>query len=139
MRARVLAFVLGCLAFVATARAGTTRSDLMFEVTTAIKQHDRAALVSCFNFKGTDDATKQSIDTMIGQILTWPTFTVTTSERAEKGPAKIVQDGRAYTINGDWTFQIHILRAKPSTGGFVFPAGMTPDGRCAILLTVPAK
>ncbi len=139
MISRVLALVLVCVALVPAAHAGTTRGDLLFEVTTAIKQHDRTALVSCFNFKGTDDATKKSIDTMIGQILTWPTFTVTTSDRAEKGPAKIVQDGRAYTINGDWTFQVHILRASPSTGGFVFPAGMTAEGRCAILLTVPAK
>jgi hypothetical protein len=126
-----------CLAV--SSRAGTTRGDLLFEVTTAIKQHDRAALVSCFNFKATDDATKQTIDEAIDRILTWPTFTVTTSERAEKGPAKIVQDGRNYTLNGDWTFQVHILRASPSTGGYVFPAGMTADGRCAILLTVPAK
>lgn len=139
MISRILALVLVCVALVSAARAGTTRGDLLFEITTAIKQHDRTALVSCFNFKDTDAATKQSIDTMIGQILTWPTFTVTTSDRSEKGPAKIVQDGHIYTINGDWTFQVHILRAKPSTGGFVFPAGMTADGRCAILLTVPAK
>jgi hypothetical protein len=120
------------------ARAQASRGDLLFEINAALKSHDREGLEACFNFEGVDDATKSAVETMIGQMLSWPTFYVFTSERAEHGPVKLQQNGKTLTMNGDWTFQVHIFRAKPPTGGFVFPAGKVGD-KCMILLTIPAK
>jgi hypothetical protein len=47
------------------------------------------------------------------------------------------RDGRKYTLNGDWQFQVHIDATQPAGRGFVLPAGVTKDGRYAILLSVP--
>jgi len=120
------------------ARAQASRGDLLFEINAALKSHDREGLEACFNFEGVDDATKSAVETMIGQMLSWPTFYVFTSERAEHGPVKLQQNGKTLTMNGDWTFQVHIFRAKPPTGGFVFPAGKVGD-KYLVLLTIPAK
>lgn len=120
------------------ARAQASRGDLLFEINAALKSHDREGLEACFNFDGVDDATKNAVETMIGQMLSWPTFYVFTSERAEHGPVKLQQNGKTLTMNGDWTFQVHIFRAKPPSGGFVFPAGKVGD-KYMVLLTIPAK
>jgi hypothetical protein len=127
------------LALSASALLGaSTRSDLIFEINAALKGHDRREIEQCFDFRGVSDATRQGVDKMIGQMLSWPAFYVFTSERKEEGAMHIESNGQGFTLNGDWKFQVHIFRAKPPSGGFVFPAGFD-DGKCLLLLTVPEK
>jgi hypothetical protein len=120
------------------ARAAATRNELLFSLLAALKTHDKAAVARCFNLAGVDDAGRRALNEILNQLLAWPSCHVFTSERSERGKAIIPQEGKNYTLNGDWTFQIHIHVKEPPSRGFVFPAGQA-DGRCQILLMVKDK
>src|SRR5882762_194246 len=124
MIARALTALLVCAVGVASLRAGA-REELLFNIDTALKTRDGAGFAHCFNFRGADDATRQSFVKIISQILAWSSFYVFTSERTGKGDPKIEQVGKKFTLNGDWKYQVHIFRSKSASGGFVFPAGGT--------------
>ncbi|MGH8046081.1 MAG: hypothetical protein ACREKL_02440 [Chthoniobacterales bacterium] len=117
----------------------STREDLLFDVNAALKTRDGAGFAHCFNFKDTDAATRESFIKIIGKILAWPSFDVSTTERKESGAPVFDQGGRQFTLNGDWQYQIHIFLSKTDTNGFVFPAGRTSEGKDRILVPVPVK
>jgi hypothetical protein len=137
MISRALIAFLVCAAGMASLRAGA-RDELIFNINTALKTRDGAGFAHCFNFRGTDDATRQSFIKMISQILSWPSYYAFTSERTGEGNPRIEQDGKAFRLNGDWKYQVHIYPSKDSKGGFVFPAGSTAGGMDLILVAVPA-
>ncbi len=130
-----------CAIFFVTAPLGAapTRDDLLFGLNAALKTRDKAALARCFYLGGTDAALRRATERIVDEILAWPTHHVFTTERTETGKVTIPQDGRNFTLNGDWTYQIHIHVKPPPSTGYVFPAGTAPDGRAFILLTVPEK
>jgi hypothetical protein len=115
------------------------REELLFDVNAALKTRDGAGFAHCFNFKDTDEATRQAFIKMIGQILSWRSFDVSTTERKERGAPIFEQQGGKFTLNGDWQYQIHIFLSKSDKKGFVFPAGRTSDGKDRILVPVPVK
>lgn len=117
--------------------AGTTPADLVFEVTGAAKTHNPAALEKCFYLKGAETSMKASIKKVIDEICGWPNPHITMTQRTGTGPLTTEINGHPHQLNGDWTFQIHIHKSKPPSRGFVLPAGLTPDGRCAILVSIP--
>ncbi len=115
----------------------SSQSELIFEVQTALKTRDYPGLAKCFEFNGAEPETERSVWKVLDQIVAWPTHHIKVSERRSSGPFEMERGGRKYTLNGDWTFQVHIHLRPPPSRGFVFPAGMTKDGRFAILLSVP--
>jgi hypothetical protein len=127
-----------CLLAPCPLRAGA-RDELLFNINTALKTRDGAGFAHCFNFRGADEATRQSFVKIISQILAWPSFYVFTSERTGKGTPLIEQGGNNFSLNGDWKYQVHIFRSKSASGGFVFPAGSTAGGQDLILVTIPEK
>ncbi len=116
-------------------RAQTTRADFLFALETAVKEGDREALIKCFHLEGANDATKKKITRSVDQICSWPTRIVFTTERTGTGPLRVNQDGKSYTLNGEWLFQVHLFLKKPPSKGFVFPAG-TSNGKYTILTIV---
>lgn len=106
------------------AQAASSRAELLFELQTAVKIKDRIAFAECFNFRGTNPATQKSTAAMITQIFRWPEQIVTTSERDRSGKLVVTKNGRNWTLNGDWVFQVHFMAGKDSKQGFVFPAGL---------------
>jgi len=116
--------------------AQSTREDLLFTLRSAVKTGNAAALAKCFNFAGADVSVTQPIDRTIEAIAGWSNAIVSVSGRSGQGPLEIERGGETLTLNGDWTFQIHIHRGPPPSKGFVFPAGRTPSGEYRILLTV---
>jgi len=119
--------------------AQSTSPELLFALQSAAKSHDDFAMEECFHFEGTDPELAKSIRRTVGQIATWSTPLVFTSERTNRGPLEIIRNGKTYTLNGEWIFQIHIHRSPLPSKGFVFPAGLTPSGKYRILLTVEKK
>jgi hypothetical protein len=115
------------------------REELLFDVNAALKTRDGAGFAHCFNFKDSDEATRKSFVDIIGKILAWPSFDVSTTERKESGAPIYDQGGHKFTLNGDWQYQIHIFLSKSDKKGFVFPAGRTADGKDRILVPVPVK
>ncbi len=138
MIARAMIAFFACALGVASVQA-SSRDELLFNLNTALQTRDGAGLAHCFNFRGADDATRQSFVKILGQILSWPTFDVSTSERTGQGNPPIEQGGKKFMLNGDWKYQVHILPSKTAKGGFVFPAGGTAVGRDQILVAVPEK
>ena len=135
MSARV-SVVLLALALCATLRA-SPREDLLFELDTALKTRDGAGFAHCFNFKDTDEATRKAFIDMIGKILAWLSFDVSTTDRRERGAPVFKQGGEEYTLNGEWQYQVHIFISPRNRHGFVFPAGPVDGGRDRILVPVP--
>lgn len=133
--ARVL-LVLGFFLFLVPAHAAKTRPELLFELNAALLASDRAAFARCFHLAGADEKTRVSMGKIIDQIFAWPTHHIYATDRKNRGPARLEQDGRAYTFNGDWQFQVHIYLSKKTATGFVFPAGTVKD-RVFILSAVP--
>ncbi len=115
------------------------RADFLFSLQSALKTRERDALRACFEFRGADSVTVDAIDSAINQMLSWPTHYVKVTERSNTGPVFLERDGQKMTLNGDWTFQVHIHVTKPPSRGFVLPGGITADGRNAILMTIPAS
>lgn len=114
----------------------STRAELIFNIQSAIKTQNSAALAQCFNFDGADDATRKAYARVIKSMCTWPAPIVQTSERDGKGQLKMVKDGRSVHLNGDWTFQVHLYASPDKKQGFVFPAGQV-RGDYYILLAIP--
>lgn len=128
----------GLLLIPASTHAAESRSALLFEINTAVKARDGRALLACFALdESVDEPTRAAIVTAVRQIISWPTHHLDESDRANTGPIDIERDEKTYTLNGDWSFQVHIHVTKPPSRGFVFPAGVTPDGRWAVLVSVP--
>jgi hypothetical protein len=128
-----------CLLALATTVCASTREDLLFDINAALETRDGSGFARCFNFKDTDEATRESFIKIIGQILAWPSFDVSVTERKEGGSPEFDQGGKKFTLNGDWRYQIHIFLSKDAAKGFVFPAGRTADGKDRILVPVPVK
>jgi hypothetical protein len=120
-----------------TARGAASRDELIFAINIALKTKNRVALEKCFNFQGVDEKQRGALAATMDEICSWPERKVFTSDRKDHGPMELVRDGRTYTLNGDWTFQIHVHKGKLPSKGFVFPAGQLRDGQVAILVTVP--
>ena len=83
--------------------------------------------------------TTEAIERAIEQIISWPGQNLKVTERSKSGPIIMERDGGKYTLNGDWQFQVHIQAIRPEGRGFVLPAGLTSEGRYAILLSVPVR
>lgn len=119
------------------AQAAQTRDELLFAVSAALKTNDRAGLEKCFNFQGVDEEGRATLAATLDQICAWPTRYMVTSERKDRGPLELSRNGRLYTLNGEWTFQIHLHKGKPPSKGYVFPAGQAVDGQFMILASIP--
>jgi len=116
--------------------SATNRDELLFQFQVALKTRDTPAIAACFSFEGVEQNTRTQVTKAIALMVSWKAHEVKTSERSKSGPLRMERGGSIYTLNGDWTFQIHVQ--DPQTGGgFVFPAGKAEDGRYAILLSKP--
>jgi hypothetical protein len=114
------------------------KNALIFDLNAALKGGDVIALARCFNVLGTDEATRLSTTKILDEIIRWPAPSVTVTEREGNGRAVFERNGRNFTLNGDWTFQVHIHRKDRPDSGYVFPAGYS-NQECLILLAVPDK
>ena len=119
-----------CYAF-----AATTPEELVAEVHAAIKSRDAAAFQKCFNLEGTEPGAVKAIENVQEKVFSWPTEYVFTTERVDKGPMHGVRDGVAFTLNGEWTFDLNMYISKQPSKGLVFPAGFA-NGKCLILMAV---
>jgi len=115
------------------ALAATTPDELVAEVEAAIKARDGAAFQKCFNLEGAGPGAEKAMQKTIDKVFSWPSHYVYTSERVDTGPAHAVRDGVAYTLNGEWMFNLS-MDERPSKG-LVFPAGFA-NGKCLILVAV---
>lgn len=118
---RLLVPIFLWLVCVSMALGAGSRAELLFELQTALKQKDREKLTECFNFDRLSEGSKAELVKIIDRMTRWPTHYVKTSERAGAGTGGV-------TLNGDWTFQVHIYADAESQKGFVFPAGTTGKG-----------
>lgn len=116
-----------------------SRSEFMFRLQTALKMRDHPGLAACFHFDRVEADTERQVWMALEQILSWQGHHVTVTERKKEGPFFMERDGRRFTLNGNWTFQVHIHQTEGPSRGFVFPCGETDEGKFAILLSVPAK
>ena len=114
----------------------STRAELIFNIQSALKTQNSAALAQCFNFDSADDTTRKAYARIIKNMCTWPDPVVQTSERDGTGQIKMTKDGRPVHLNGDWTFQVHLYANPDKKQGFVFPAGQV-RGDYYILLAIP--
>lgn len=126
----ILFLFISCYAF-----AATTPEELVAEVHAAIKSRDAAAFQKCFNLEGAEPGAAKSLETIQEKAFSWPTEYVFTTKRIDKGPMHGVRDGIAFTLNGEWTFNLDMYISKPPSKGLVFPAGFA-NGKCLILMTV---
>ncbi len=115
------------------------RADFLFKLQTALKTRDYPGLANCFELEGTEVETQRMLWKLLDQLVKWPTHQVKVTERAQTGPFTMEKGGRSYTLNGDWTFQVHIHRGEPPSRTFVFPAGLGKSGKYAILMSVPVS
>ena len=129
-RAAFLFLFSSCCAFTAT-----TPDELVAEVEAAINARDGAAFQRCFNLEGTEPGAEKAMQRTIDKVFSWPSHYVFTSERVDKGSAHVVRDGVAYTLNGEWMFNLNMDESKAPSKGLVFPAGFA-NGKCLILATV---
>jgi len=113
----------------------TTPDELVAEVEAAIKARSGAAFQKCFNLEGTEPEAVKAIADIQEKAFTWPTEYVFTTERVDKGPMHGVRDGVAFTLNGEWTFNLNMYISKPPSKGLVLPAGFA-NGKCLILMAV---
>lgn len=129
-RALILFLFTSCYAF-----GATTPDELVAEVEAAIKARDGVAFQKCFNLEGAEPGAEKAMQRTIDKVFSWPSHYVFTSERVDKGSAHVVRDGVAYTLNGEWMFNLSMDESKPPSKGLVFPAGFA-NGKCLILATV---
>lgn len=119
-------------------QAAGSRADLLFEINTSLKTQNRIAFAECFNFEKTDVATQKSTAAMINRIFNWPNPQVSTSERNREGKMIVSKSGKSWTLNGQWTFNVHLSAGPQPSEGFVFPAGVVGE-RYRLLLMVEEK
>lgn len=108
--------------------AAPSRAELLFDLSTALKQQDKEAVIACFSFNGASEESKQSFLRIVDRICAWPNHYVKTTERSGSGGSTMEVGGRRLELNGDWTFQVHIYADPESKKGFVFPAGTSGNG-----------
>ena len=117
----------------------TTREELVSEVNAALDAHDKVAFEKCFNHDGATEGFQRALTDIEEQIFSLPTHYVYAKERIDKGKMHFAKDGKNYTLNGDWLFDIGIYISKPpSPKGYVLPAGMA-NGKCQLLITTEDK
>lgn len=117
----------------------STRADFLFELRSAVKEHNKDRILACFNLDGADEGTRRTIENAVNQICRWPTDHVFSTERTGDGPLRTKRDGKVWELNGEWEFQVHIFLKETQPGkGYVFPAGKTRGSgkRYAVLLLV---
>jgi hypothetical protein len=129
----ILFVISSCYAF-----AATTPEELVAEVHAAIKSRDETAFQKCFNLEGTEPGAVKAIENVQEKVFSWPTEYVFTTERVDKGPMHGVRDGVAFTLNGEWTFNLNMYISMQPSKGLVFPAGFA-NGKCLILMAVKEK
>ena len=116
-----------------------TREELVSEVNAALDTHDKAAFEKCFNHDGATEDFQRAFTDIEEKIFSLPTHYVYAEERIDKGKMHFAKDGKNYTLNGDWLFDIGIYISKPpSPRGYVLPAGMA-NGKCQLLITTEDK
>ena len=115
------------------------RADFLFKLQTALKTRDYPGLANCFELEGTDAETQRMLWKLLDQLVKWPSHKVKVTERSQTGPLVMEKHGRSFTLNGDWTFQVHISRGELPSRSFVFPAGIGKSGTYAILMSVPVR
>ncbi len=115
------------------------RADFLFKLQTALKTSDYPGLANCFELEGTEADTQRMLWKLLDQLVKWPSHQVKVTERSQTGPFVMEKNGRSFTLNGDWTFQVHIHRGEPPSRSFVFPAGIGKSGKYAILMSVPVS
>jgi hypothetical protein len=118
--------------------AAATPEELVAEVHAAIKSRDAVAFQKCFNLEGTEPGAVKAIENVQEKVFSWPTEYVFTTERVDKGPMHGVRDGVAFTLNGEWTFDLNMYISMQPSKGLVFPAGFA-NGKCLILMAVKEK
>lgn len=118
--------------------ASAGKDALIFDLNAALKGGDVIALARCFNVLGTDEATRLATTKILDEIIKWPAPSVAVTDREGSGRAVFARNGRNFTLNGDWTFQVHIHRSGQPNSGYVFPAGYA-NQECLILLAVADK
>jgi hypothetical protein len=138
MRIALFYCVIMCIYASCYAFAATTPGELVAEVHAAIKSRDAAAFQKCFNLEGTEPGASKAIADIQAKAFTWPAEYITIAERGDKGLPHGVRHGVAFTLNGEWTFNLEIYTSKPPSKGFVFPAGFA-NGKCLILMAVKEK
>ena len=123
----------------AAAPLPSSRGELIFALSSAVKERNKDGILACFNLQNADEGMRRTIDSAVTQICRWPTNHVFTSERSGTGPLQSTRDGKTWSLNGEWEFQVHIfLKQDQPSKGYVFPAGKTrgPNSHYAILLLV---
>ena len=114
------------------------RNELVSRLQHALDTDDKIAFEKCFNFDGTTDELWQGFAQIENKIFALPSYYVFDKERIDQGKLHAVKDGRNYTLNGDWTFDVGIYNSKTLCLGYVLPAGLA-NGKCQVLLTVEDK
>ena len=135
MRIALFYSLIICIYFTCHAFVATNPDELVAEVEAAIKARDGAALQKCFNLVGVESGAEKAMQSTIDKVFSWPSHYVFMSERVDKGPMHVVRDGVAYTLNGEWMFNLNMDESKPPSKGLVFPAGFA-NGKCLILAAV---
>ena len=131
MNHRTLCCLLIAAAFQGPLTAADSPSELAAQIRSALDAHDKGAFERCFDFEGTDSVSREAFSKIEEMIFSWPSHEVFTSKRGEKGASQTTSDGKNYTLNGDWTFSVHVNVSKAVERGFVFPAGPTDENyRC---------
>ena len=115
-----------------------SQNKLVSDLQTALDAHDKAAFETCFNFDGVNDELRKSFTQVEDEIFALPSYYVFVQNRIDEGKLHMTKDGKNYTLNGDWTFEVGIYNSKAKSKGFVLPAGMA-NGKCQVLLTVEDK
>lgn len=115
--------------------ADPSRTDFLFQLSSALKSHNRDQITACFNFDGADQPTRLAFQRLITEFASWPSPFVSSSNRKTPPPQPL--NGKSYSLNGDHLFQVHIYQSHPPAKGYSFPAGTLKNGSFSILLAVP--
>ena len=91
----------------------TTREELVSEVNASLDAHDKAAFEKCFNHDGATEDFQRAFTDIEERIFSLPTHYVYAKERIDKGKMHFAKDGKDYTLNGDWLFDIGIYISNP--------------------------
>ena len=115
-----------------------SQNKLVSDLQAALDAHDKAAFETCFNFDGANEELRKGFTQLEDEIFAMPSYYVFVQNRMDQGKAHMTKNGKNYTLNGDWTFDVGIYNSKAKSKGFVLPAG-TANGKCQGLLTVEEK
>ena len=113
-------------------------NKLISDLQNALDSHDKAAFETCFNFDGANEELRKGFTQLEDEIFAMPSYYVFVQNRMDQGKAHMTKNGKNYTLNGDWTFDVGIYNSKAKSKGYVLAAGMA-DRKCRVLLTVEDK